>query len=358
MIGLPLRLLAREVYQRVVDKAGEHNVALVTGEEKIKPDKPRYWISTVEAMPRDLDLAFVAVDEIQLAADLDRGHVFTDRLLNQRGREETLLIGSATMRPLIEALVPGVHVITPAAAVEALLRRREEDLAPAAPLRHRRLLGRGGLRHRRADPAPARRRRGRARRALAAHPQRPGRAVPERRRRLPRRHRRDRHGAQPRRRPRRLRLRQEIRRLPLPQAPSGRARPDRRPRRALHARRHLRHRRGAARPSIPMSSRRSRTTPSIRCASCNGATRTSTSRRSRSCSESLADQPREHGLIRAPFGEDVARARARRARGRYPRLRALARRRAAPLGGVPGAGLPQGLAGRPMPISSARSTAS
>src|SRR3954465_11724865 len=112
MIGLPLRLLAREVYQKVVDKAGEHNVALVTGEEKIKPDKPRYWISTVEAMPRDLGLAFVAVDEVQLAADLDRGHVFTDRLLNQRGREETLLIGSNTMRPLIEALIPGVHVVT------------------------------------------------------------------------------------------------------------------------------------------------------------------------------------------------------------------------------------------------------
>ena len=112
MIGLPLRLLAREVYQRVVEKAGAHNVALVTGEEKIKPERPRYWVSTVEAMPRDLDLAFVAVDEIQLAADLDRGHVFTDRLLNQRGRQETLLIGSATMRGLIEALVPNVHVIT------------------------------------------------------------------------------------------------------------------------------------------------------------------------------------------------------------------------------------------------------
>jgi ATP-dependent RNA helicase SUPV3L1/SUV3 len=112
MIGLPLRLLAREVYNRVVEKAGAHNVALVTGEEKIKPDRPRYWVSTVEAMPRDLDLAFVAVDEIQLAADLDRGHVFTERLLNQRGREETLLIGSATMRPLVEALIPGVHVIT------------------------------------------------------------------------------------------------------------------------------------------------------------------------------------------------------------------------------------------------------
>src|SRR3954465_9518402 len=70
MIGLPLRLLAREVYQRVVDRVGAHNVALVTGEEKTKPDKPRYWVSTIEAMPRDLDLSFVAVDEVQLASDL------------------------------------------------------------------------------------------------------------------------------------------------------------------------------------------------------------------------------------------------------------------------------------------------
>ncbi|MGH6793618.1 MAG: helicase-related protein, partial [Methylocella sp.] len=94
MIGLPLRLLAREVYNRAVEKAGTGAVALVTGEEKIKPESPRYWVSTVEAMPRDLDVAFVAVDEIQLAADLDRGHVFTDRLLHRRGREETLLIGA------------------------------------------------------------------------------------------------------------------------------------------------------------------------------------------------------------------------------------------------------------------------
>jgi ATP-dependent RNA helicase SUPV3L1/SUV3 len=85
MIGLPLRLLAREVYLRVVAKVGADKVALVTGEEKIKPDRPRYWISTIEAMPRDLDVAYVAIDEIQLAADMDRGHVFTDRLLHQRG---------------------------------------------------------------------------------------------------------------------------------------------------------------------------------------------------------------------------------------------------------------------------------
>ncbi|MCO4052582.1 MAG: helicase [Bosea sp.] len=112
MIGLPLRLLAREVYGRLVERVGAQAVALVTGEEKIKPDKARFWVSTVEAMPRDVSVDFVAVDEIQLAADLDRGHVFTDRLLNQRGRSETLLIGSGTMRPLIEQLLPGVHVVT------------------------------------------------------------------------------------------------------------------------------------------------------------------------------------------------------------------------------------------------------
>src|SRR3954471_17876395 len=112
IIGLPLRLLAREVYQRGVEGAGVSAVALITGEEKIKPENPRYWISTVEAMPRDLEVSFVAVDEVQLAADLDRGHVFTDRLLNQRGRAETLLIGSGTMRPLVETLIPGVHVVT------------------------------------------------------------------------------------------------------------------------------------------------------------------------------------------------------------------------------------------------------
>ncbi|MDQ0506406.1 helicase-related protein [Xanthobacter agilis] len=111
IIGLPLRLLAREVYQRMVERVGADKVALVTGEEKIKPKAARYWVSTVEAMPRDLDVSFVAIDEIQLATDLDRGHIFTDRLLNRRGRHETLLLGSATMRPLIEKLLPGVTVM-------------------------------------------------------------------------------------------------------------------------------------------------------------------------------------------------------------------------------------------------------
>src|SRR4051794_37233461 len=94
-IGLPLRLLAREVYNKCVDRVGPEQVALVTGEEKIKPASPRYWVSTLEAMPRDLDVAFVAIDEIQLGADLERGHVFTDRMLNRRGRGGTLGLGGA-----------------------------------------------------------------------------------------------------------------------------------------------------------------------------------------------------------------------------------------------------------------------
>src|ERR1044072_8364340 len=98
MIGLPLRLLAREVYNKCVERVGADSVALVTGEGKIKPYNPRFWVSTIEAMPRALDVAFVAIDEVQLGADLERGHVFTDRMLNRRGREETLVLGAATMR--------------------------------------------------------------------------------------------------------------------------------------------------------------------------------------------------------------------------------------------------------------------
>lgn len=112
LIGLPLRLLAREVYNKIVARVGPEAVALVTGEEKIKPKNPRYWVSTVEAMPRDLDVSFLAVDEVQIASDLERGHVFTDRILNRRGRDETLLLGAATMRPIIERLLPGVSMIT------------------------------------------------------------------------------------------------------------------------------------------------------------------------------------------------------------------------------------------------------
>ncbi len=111
LIGLPLRLLAREVYQKCVDRVGRENVALITGEEKIKPASPRYWVSTVEAMPKDLDVAFVAVDEVQLAADFERGHLFTDRVLNLRGREETWLLGAATVRGILGKVLPGMDVI-------------------------------------------------------------------------------------------------------------------------------------------------------------------------------------------------------------------------------------------------------
>jgi ATP-dependent RNA helicase SUPV3L1/SUV3 len=112
MIGLPLRLLAREVYNKVADRAGADAVALITGEEKIKPPNARYWVSTVEAMPRNLDVAFLAIDEFQLGADFERGHVFTDGMLNRRAREETLVLGAATMRPIVEKLLPGAHIVS------------------------------------------------------------------------------------------------------------------------------------------------------------------------------------------------------------------------------------------------------
>lgn len=112
LIGLPLRLLAREVYDKVVARVGKDRVALITGEEKIKPERARYWVSTVEAMPRDLDVDFLAIDEIQLAADPERGHTFTDRLLHARGRSETLLLGAQTMRDAIQDLIPDANFIS------------------------------------------------------------------------------------------------------------------------------------------------------------------------------------------------------------------------------------------------------
>ncbi len=107
VIGLPLRLLAREVYDRCVALRGPSVIALVTGEERIVPARAAYWVCTVEAMPLDLLPEFLAVDEIQLAADPDRGYIFTDRLLNARGLSETLFLGSDTMRGRIASLVPG-----------------------------------------------------------------------------------------------------------------------------------------------------------------------------------------------------------------------------------------------------------
>ena len=111
MIGLPLRLLAREVYHKVAERVGAQNVALVTGEERIVPPTPRYWIATVEAMPLDVPVDCLVIDEIQVATDLDRGHVFTNRILHARGLSETLLLGAATMTPLIRKLLPEADVI-------------------------------------------------------------------------------------------------------------------------------------------------------------------------------------------------------------------------------------------------------
>jgi ATP-dependent RNA helicase SUPV3L1/SUV3 len=112
MIGFPLRLLARENYDRVVRAKGAGQVALVTGEEKIVPPNPRYFVCSVEAMPLDRAVEFLAVDEIQMCADAERGHVFTDRLLHARGLSETLFLGSDTMRGVISRLIPGIEVQT------------------------------------------------------------------------------------------------------------------------------------------------------------------------------------------------------------------------------------------------------
>jgi ATP-dependent RNA helicase SUPV3L1/SUV3 len=109
MIGLPLRLLAREIYDRVRLKTGDNQVALITGEEKIIPPRPNYWVCTVEAMPPDIAVPFLAIDEVQLCADFERGHIFTDRVLHRRGTEETLLLGAASMRPILEKLLPNVQ---------------------------------------------------------------------------------------------------------------------------------------------------------------------------------------------------------------------------------------------------------
>src|SRR5271170_6550773 len=111
MIGLPLRLLAREIYDRIVKLRGARAVALITGEEKIIPPRPHYYVCTVEAMPLDREVEFLAVDEIQLCADPERGHVFTHRLLHARGRFETMLLGAATMAPLIRRLTPDAEIV-------------------------------------------------------------------------------------------------------------------------------------------------------------------------------------------------------------------------------------------------------
>ena len=110
IIGFPLRLLARENYDKAVSKVGKSKVALVTGEEKIIPPKAKYFCCTVESMPLERPFSFVAIDEIQLAADPDRGHLFTDRILNMRGTEETVLLGAETIKPLLQKILPNCSI--------------------------------------------------------------------------------------------------------------------------------------------------------------------------------------------------------------------------------------------------------
>src|SRR3954471_9689475 len=133
MIGLPLRLLAREVYDRIVKLRGPHEVALITGEAKIVPKAPRFYVCTVEAMPLDIAVACLVIDEIQLCGDPERGHVFTDRLLHARGDEETMLLGSDTMRGIIKKFIPKVWFIS-GARFSDLVYRGEKNL-PRLPRR-------------------------------------------------------------------------------------------------------------------------------------------------------------------------------------------------------------------------------
>ena len=116
MIGFPLRLLAREVYDKVIKKTGSNKVALITGEEKIIPTDAKYFLCTVESMPIDKQLDFVGVDEIQMCADHERGHIFTDRLLNMRGNKLTMLMGSFTIKNIISKSSSAIFCAT----IEAL----------------------------------------------------------------------------------------------------------------------------------------------------------------------------------------------------------------------------------------------
>jgi ATP-dependent RNA helicase SUPV3L1/SUV3 len=136
MIGLPLRLLAREVYDKIVRLKGAADVALITGEERIVPKFPRYFVCTVEAMPVDIPVAFLAVDEIQLCSDAERGHVFTDRLIHARGEEESMWLGALTMKGAIARIAPETHFIT---------RPRFSDLAYTGPKKLSRLPRRSAI---------------------------------------------------------------------------------------------------------------------------------------------------------------------------------------------------------------------
>ena len=109
IFGLPLRLLAREVYDKCVKKVGAEKVALITGEEKIIPNSADYFICTVESMPKDKKVDFIAIDEIQMCADRERGHIFTEKLLHARGQKLTMFLGSQVMRSIITELIPDVE---------------------------------------------------------------------------------------------------------------------------------------------------------------------------------------------------------------------------------------------------------
>ena len=109
IFGLPLRLLAREIYDKCLKRVGSDKVALITGEEKIIPSNAKYFICTVESMPVDKDVEFIAVDEIQMCADKERGHIFTDRLLNLRGKKLTMFLGSQIMRNIISELIENIE---------------------------------------------------------------------------------------------------------------------------------------------------------------------------------------------------------------------------------------------------------
>ena len=110
MIGVPLRLLAREIYDKISINIGKQSVALITGEEKYIPKYPKYYICTVEAMPTDIPMDFVAVDEVQLANDSERGHIFTKRIYESRGRKETIFLGSDIIEPILKKIIPDIEI--------------------------------------------------------------------------------------------------------------------------------------------------------------------------------------------------------------------------------------------------------
>ena len=124
MIGFPLRLLARENYDLAVRLKGAGHVALITGEEKIIPPGAKYFLCTVESMSQDRNVAFLGIDEIQMCADPDRGHVFTDRLLHARGSAETIFMGAETIKPLIKQLVPETEFFITAKIFDPQVYRR------------------------------------------------------------------------------------------------------------------------------------------------------------------------------------------------------------------------------------------